>query len=218
MEWPVNAGGAKRSWLVYLLIALFAATAGFFGPRVASRYLSTSTVHLNSVTTTGGGDVFEAPQTPALAKGIKQKTARTTVQPRPVVTYATETLPNTEREKIPDEPIRGADNVVRPPELTASAVVPPWRGETHARSYLLGDGRTEITLDPQREKFFGWEWRKLELEGGAGVGGKQFDATAGWYPLRLGNVRLGARADGWTEPDGTIKGAASIRVRWEPFR
>jgi hypothetical protein len=37
-------------------------------------------------------------------------------------------------------------------------------------------------------------------------------------PLRIGNFRLGARAEGWGEPDGTLKGAATIRFRWEPFR
>lgn len=219
MGWPPNVGPVKRSWLLYLGIALLAGLATWFLPSVISKWRGQSTVPMVEKQTVGGGTVYESPNVPALAKAEKRGTVKKQVTERPVVTYRTESLPAEEAKKIPDvPPVVGKDNVSRLPELVASSVVPPWRGETHARAYLMGDGRTEIDLDPQREKFFGLDLRRLELEAGFGAGAKQFDATAAWFPLRLGDVHFGAKAELWMDPDGQFQGAGSVRFRWEPFR
>jgi len=219
MEWPVNAGSARRSWLIYLLIALFTGLVTWYLPSVASRYLSRSPVQLKPVATEGEGDVFTAPKTLAIEKAERKGKARKSVVTRPVVAYVTEDLPKEEADKIPSAlSTVGPDNVARKPVLTGSAIIPPWKGVTNVRSYLYSDGRTELTLDPQPEKFFGLDLRNLELEGGIGTGAKQFDATAAWFPIRTGNVFFGAKAELWMEPGGQFEGAGTLRMKWVPFR
>jgi hypothetical protein len=176
---------------------------------------------LVAVATQGGekNPGYAAPPVKKLA-GVSRRTTTRPVQSTPVAD-----LPGKEQGYAPVvAPAVGPDNVVRTrPELLTSSVVPPWRGDTEVRTWLNPDGSAQNVLTPQREDFFGWpwsrgNWKRLELEGGYGVGGKQVDAQATWLPLRLGNVHVGARAEGWMEPMGGMKGAGSIRVRWEPFR
>lgn len=174
---------------------------------------------LTPVATQGGGIVYQGNQVPAIAKAGRAGKAKPRVTTRPVATTPVEDLPPEEQTKAPAIlPAAGPDNVVRKVELADTQVIPPSRGETYARAYLLPDGSTKIYQDPQREKFWGWQLKHLELEGGYGIGGKQIDVQTTWLPLRMGNVHIGARAEGWTEFDGSIKGAGSIRIRWEPFR
>ncbi len=171
------------------------------------------------VATQDGGNVYQGNQVPAMAKAGRAGKPKPTQTTRPVLTTPVDELPPEEQAKAPAiPPAAGADNVVRQLQLGDTQVVPPSRGETYARTYLLPDGSIRIYQDPQREKFWGWQMKHIELEGGYGIGGKQVDLQATWLPLRLGNVHLGARAETWTEIDGTIKGAGSIRIRWEPFR
>jgi hypothetical protein len=174
---------------------------------------------LAPVATQGGGNVYQGNQVPAMAHAAKVGKPKPRVTVRPVATTPVEDLPPEEQAKVPAiAPAAGPDNVVRKVELADTQVVPPARGETYARAYLLPDGTVKIFQDPQREKFWGWKVKHLELEGGYGIGGKQVDLQATWLPLRMGNVHIGARAETWTEIDGSIKGAGSIRVRCEPLR
>ncbi|MCL5884079.1 MAG: hypothetical protein M1377_01800 [Deltaproteobacteria bacterium] len=171
------------------------------------------------VATQGGGSVYQGNQVPAMARTAKAGKSKPTTTVRPVTTTPVDELPPEEQAKAPViPPTAGPDNVVRKLQLGDTQIIPPGRGETYARAYLLPDGTVKIFQDPQQEKFRGWKWKHFELEGGYGVGGKQVDVQATWLPIRLGNVHVGARAETWTEIDGTIKGAGSIRVRWEPFR
>ncbi len=177
---------------------------------------------LAQVATTGGiQGVGVAPEVKAIRRalpGVKRVS-----QSRPVVVIDTASLPDSEKARIPAVMPGGIslhwDNVAHPdPVLTATAEVPKTKAGADVRSYLAPSGETILTVEPRKEGFFGWEPRNLELEGGYGIGGKQVDVQASWWPLRMGNVRVGARADAWVEPTGGMKGAASIRVRWEPFR
>ncbi len=177
---------------------------------------------LAPVATTGGiQGVGVAPEVKAIRKALPG--VKRVPQTRPVTVIDTASLPDSEKKRIPTATPGGIflhiDNVAHPdPVLTASAEVPKTKAGADVRSYLTPSGETMLTVEPRRESFFGWEPRNLELEGGYGVGGKQIDAQAGWYPVRLGALHVGARVDGWMEQTGTMKGAASIRVRWEPFR
>jgi len=177
---------------------------------------------LAPVVTTGGlQGVGVAPEVKAVRKAIPS--VKRVPQNRTVTVIDTASLPDSEKERIPTVMPGGitlhADNTAHPdPVLTATAEVPGTRAGADVRSYLAPSGETILTVEPRKEPFFGWEPRNLELEGGYGVGGKQMDAQAGWYPVRLGAVHFGARADAWTEQNGTVKGSGSIRIRWEPFR
>lgn len=215
-----QAPGMPRRLALFLL-TLFLLLLGVGGYAIYWRFFHVvkPPAALVPVQTQGGGAVYQGNQVPAMAKVAKtgKPTPRVTV--RPVVTTPVEDLPPGEQAKVPViPPAAGPDNVIRGPELADTAVVPPSRGETYIRAYLLPDGRVQAFHDPQKEHFWGWQMKHLELEGGYGIGGKQIDAQASWMPLRMGNVHVGARAEGWMEPTGGMKGAASIRVRWEPFR
>lgn len=152
--------------------------------------------------------------------GVARRTTQRPVQSTPVAD-----LPAKEQGYAPVvAPAAGPDNVVRTePELLTSSVVPPARGDTEVRTWLRPDGSAQNVLTPQREDYIGWpwkggNWKRIELDGGYGVGGKQVDAQATWLPLRMGNFQVGARVEAWTDPLGGVKGTGSIRVRWEPFR
>lgn len=212
--------GVSR-WHALFLLTLFLLLLGVGGYAIYWRYFRPVKLPavLVPVQTQGGGQVGRGNQTPAMAKVIKSGKSKPATTVRPVTTTPVDELPPEEQAKAPAiPPAAGPDNVVRKTELGDTQVVPPSRGETYARAYLLPDGTVKIFQDPQREKFWGREWRHLELEGGYGIGGKQVDLQATWLPLRMGNVHFGARAETWAEIDGTIRGAGSIRVRWEPFR
>lgn len=177
---------------------------------------------LAQVATTGGvPGVGMAPEVKAVRKALPA--VKRVVQSRPVVVVDTASLPASERARIPAALPGGVslhvDNAAHPdPVLTATAEVPKTRAGADVRSYLAPSGETVLTVEPRKESFLGWEPRNVELEAGYGVGGKQMDATAAWWPVRIGSFHVGAQAGGWMEPDGGMKGAASIRVRWEPFR
>lgn len=203
---------------------------------------------LTPVATQGGGNVYQGNQVPVMAHAAKAGKPKSRVTVRPVATTPTAELPKEEQGKVPVVPLpthispatspeAAKDNCITVnneliasdycrkkypalygPELADTQVVPPSRGETYTRAYLLPDGTVKIFQDPQREKFWGWQMPHLELEGGYGIGGKQIDVQATWLPLRLGNVHIGARAETWMESMGGMKAAGSIRVRWEPFR
>lgn len=172
------------------------------------------------VATTGGETVYQGPQVPAVEKAKKKGKAKPVVTVRPVATIPTGDLPPEEQAKIPDAPaVAGPDNVLRKPELLGTAVVPPTRGETHVRAFLMPDGYTQIDQDPQREHFWGWSWKRLELEGRLGLAGNtQTKGTARWMPLRMGNVHAGAEGSVATETDGVVRGEGMLMIRWEPFR
>lgn len=215
-----RAPGMSRR-LVLFLLALTLLLLFVGGYAIYWRYFHPVKIPavLVPVQTQGGGQVYQGNQVPAMAKVIKAGKPASRVTVRPVVTIPVEELPPAEQAKAPAiPPAAGPDNVVRKMELGDTQVVPPARGETYTRAYLLPDGSIKIFQDPQKEKFWGWKITHIELEGGYGIGGKQVDVQTTWLPLRMGNVHVGARAEGWTEIDGTIKGAGSIRVRWEPFR
>lgn len=208
-------------WAVLFLLALTLLLLFVGGYGIYWRYFHQVKLPaaLVPVQTQGGGQVYQGNQVPAMAKAIKAGRPAPRVTVRPVVTIPVDELPPGEQAKAPAiPPAVGPDNVVRKTELADTQVVPPSRGETYARAYLLPDGTVKIFQDPQREKFWGWKVKHLELEGGYGIGGKQVDVQASWLPLRMGNFHVGARAEGWMESASGMKGAASIRVRWEPFR
>jgi hypothetical protein len=177
---------------------------------------------LAQVTTQGGiQGVGVAPEVKAIRKAIPG--VKRVPQTRPVVVIDTASLPDSEKKRIPTATPGGIslhiDNVAFPdPVLTATAEVPKTKAGADVRSYLTPSGETILTVEPRKEGFFGWEPRNLELEGGYGIGGKQIDASGAWYPVRLGAFHFGAKAETWMEEAGGMKGAASIRVRWEPFR
>ena len=83
----------------------------------------------------------------------------------------------------------------------------------------MPDGYTQIDQDPQGEKFWGWSWKRLELEGRLGLAGNtQAKGTMRWLPLRMGNVHAGAEGSVATETDGVVRGEGMLMIRWEPFR
>jgi len=213
-------------WIVLFLLTLILLSLSAGGYAIYWRYFRPVKTHAAQVPvqTQNGGSVYQGNQTPAMAHAAKTGKPKPRVTVRPVATTPVEDLPPEEQAKVPAiSPAAGPDNVVRKVELADTQVVPPSRGETYTRAYLLPDGTVKIFQDPQREKFLGlpWKegnWKRIELEGGYGIGGKQLDAQVTWLPLRLGNVHVGARAEAWMEEAGSVKGAASIRVRWEPFR
>lgn len=214
-----RAPGAPR-WLVrcLLILAALGICAGLYYAKWRL-WPAKPVPGMQQVATQGGGTVGKGRETPAMERAAKAGKPKPRMTTRPVATIPAADLPPEEQAKLPAvPPAAGADNVVRGMELLKTAVVPPWRGETHVRANIYPDGSVDITQDPQREKFWGLEWKHLELEGGYGIGGKQIDLQGTWLPLRMGNVHVGARAETWTEIDGTIKGAGSIRIRWEPFR
>jgi len=242
---PDRVRGVRTPRARYLLILLAALL--FVGILYAAWRLwpAKPAPSLTPVATVGGEDAYTAPQVEAIDRAEKRGTLRTTTRTRPVATYRTEDLPRSEQDRIPVAPPptaemkaeAAADNCLRDgnliasddcrqrhpswylsPELAHSAVVPPSRGDTEVRSFLMPSGRLMTTLEPKRERFWGWTWKHVELDGGYGSGGKQVDMQATWLPLRLGNVQIGARAEGWTEPLGEVKAAGSVRIRWEPFR
>jgi hypothetical protein len=209
--------------LVLFLLALTLLLGGVGGYAIYWRFIRPEKPNATLVPAqTQGGEKapgYMAPEVKKLSGLPKRETVRS-VQSTPV-----EDLPEKERGYAPVvAPAVGADCVVRTvPELLTSSVVPPHRGETEVRTWLNPDGSAQNILTPLREDFFGWpwkngNWKKLELEAGYGVGGKQVDASGAWWPVRVGNFHLGAKAEGWIEPTGGMKGAGSIRVRWEPFR
>lgn len=211
-----KTGMSRR--LVLFLLALGLLLLGVGGYGIYWRYFRQVKPPAGPVPVqTQGGE-----KTPGYAgkeiKGLGKVPSRTTT--RPVQATPVADLPAKEQGYAPVvAPAVGPDNVTRStPELLTSSVVPPHRGETEVRTWINPDGSAQNVLTPRSEPFLGWEWKHLELEGGYGIGGKQVDLQATWLPLRLGNVHVGARAETWTEIDGTIKGAGSIRVRWEPFR
>ncbi len=216
--------GAPR-WLVRSLLVL-AALGIFVGLYYAKWRLwpAKPARDLVPVATQGGGNVYQGNQVPAMARAAVTGKPKPRITVRPVATIPAAELPPEEQAKVPAvAPAAGPDNVVRGPELVDTAIVGASRGDTHVRTYLLPSGAVQTTLDPRKEPFLGlpWKdgnWKYLELEGGYGVGGKQIDVQASWWPVRIGNVHLGARAETWMEPASGMKGAASIRVRWEPFR
>ena len=219
-----RATGAPR-WLVrcLLILAALGICAGLY---YAKWHLWPAKPNpaLTPVATQGGAPVYQGNQVPAMARAAKAGKPKPRETVRPVSTIPVDELPPEEQAKVPaGPPAAGSDNVVRKTELGDTQVVPPSRGETYTRAYLLPDGSIKIFQDPQREKFWGlpWKdgnWKRVELEGGYGAGGKQFDAQGSWWPLRIGNFHVGARAEAWMEAEGTMKGAGSIRVRWKPFR
>jgi hypothetical protein len=220
-----QAPGMSRRLVLFLLtLSLLLLSVGGYG--IYWRYFRPvkPPAALVPVQTQGGGNVYQGNQVPAMAKAAKAGKPRPTTTVRPVTTTPVDELPPEEQAKAPAiPPAAGPDNVVRKLQLGDTQVVPPSRGETYTRAYLLPDGAVKIFQDPQSEKFWGlpWKdgnWKRLELEGGYGTGGKQIDAQMSWWPVRIGNFHVGARAEGWMEPAGGMKGATSIRVRWEPFR
>jgi hypothetical protein len=220
-----QAPGMSRRLVLFLLtLSLLLLSVG--GYAIYWRYLRPvkPPAALVPVQTQGGGNVYQGNQVPAMAKAAKAGKPAPRVTVRPVATIPVDELPPEEQAKAPAiPPAAGPDNVVRKVELADTQIVPSSRGETYTRAYLLPDGTVKIFQDPQREKFWGlpWKggnWKRIELEGGYGIGGKQIDAQASWWPVRIGNFHVGARAEAWMEPAGGMKGAASIRVRWEPFR
>lgn len=219
MPWktPTRAQIAPFLW-VLLALAILVAGYGVYWKYVKPDLPPT----LAPVATMGGiQGVGVAPEVKAIRKAIPG--VKRVPQTRPVVVIDTASLPDSEKARIPTAFPGGIslhwDNSAHPdPVLTATAEVPKTRAGADVRSYLTPSGETLLTVEPRRESFFGWEPRNVELEGGYGIGGKQIEGTAGWYPLRIGSFHVGARTDGWMEPAGGMKGAASIRVRWEPFR
>jgi hypothetical protein len=212
----VPAAGIRR--VLYLLAAAVIFAAGYW---LSWRMRPASPVPGQTpVATAGGGTVYEGPQVPAVEKAKKKGKAKPKVETRPVATVPTEDLPPEEQAKVPDVPaVVGPDGVLRKPELLGSAVVPPARGETHVRAFLMPDGYTQIDQDPQGEKFWGWSWKRLELEGRLGLAGNtQAKGTARWLPLRMGNVHAGAEGSVATETDGVVRGEGMLMIRWEPFR
>ncbi|MCL5884503.1 MAG: hypothetical protein M1377_04035 [Deltaproteobacteria bacterium] len=219
-----RAPGAPR-WLVrcLLILAALGICAGLYYAKWRLWPAKPNPVQ-TPVATQGGGNVYQGNQVPAMAKAAKVGHPKPRISTRPVATIPAAELPPEEQAKVPAvAPAAGPDNVIRGMERLDSAVVPPSRGETYVRTDLLPSGAVQTTLDPQKEPFFGLPWRdgnwkRVEIEGGYGVGGRQIDVQASWWPVRIGNVHLGARAETWAEPGGGMKGAASIRFRWEPFR
>ena len=213
-----QAPGMSRR-LVLFLLALALLLLGVGGYAICWRYLRPEKppAGLAPVQTQGGEKApgYAGKEIKGLAGKVPSRTTTRPVQTTPVAE-----LPAKEQGYAPVvAPAVGPDNVARKaPELLTSSVVPPHRGDTEVRTWLNPDGSAQNVLTPRGEPFWGWKWKHLELEGGYGIGGKQIDVQATWLPLRLGNVHVGARAETWTEIDGTIKGAGSIRVRWEPFR
>jgi hypothetical protein len=211
---------AKIAPFLWGLLALVILVGGY---GLYWKYLKPDrTPTLAQVATTGGiQGVGVAPEVKAIRKvlpGVKR-----VPQTRPVIIIDTASLPDSEKARIPAVLPGGItlhqDNAAHPdPVLTATAEVPKTKAGADVRSYLTPSGETILTVEPRKEGFFGWEPRNLELEGGYGVGGKQIDAQAGWYPVRVGSFHVGARADAWMEQGGTMKGAGSVRIRWEPFR
>lgn len=177
---------------------------------------------LAPVATTGGiQGVGVAPEVRAVRKALPG--VKRVPQSRPVVVIDTASLPESEKARIPAVMPGGIslhwDNSAHPdPVLTGTAEVPKTRAGADVRSYLAPSGETLITVEPRREGFFGWEPRNVELEGGYGIGGKQVDASGAWWPVRIGSFHVGAKAEAWMEEAGGMKGAGSVRVRWEPFR
>lgn len=214
---PIPATRVRYLYIVAALVTLALAYGLYW--RLRGPDLPPS---LAQVATTGGVQgVGVAPEVKALRKA--SPAVKRVVQSRPVVVVDTASLPESERARIPATLPGGVslhqDNAAHPdPVLTASAEVPRTRAGADVRSFLAPSGETILTVEPRKEAFFGWEPRKVELEAGYGIGGKQMDASAAWMPIRMGNFHLGGRAETWTEIDGTIKGAGSIRVRWEPWR
>jgi hypothetical protein len=180
---------------------------------------------LTPVATQGGGNVYQGNQVPGMARAARAGKPKPTTTVRPVSTTPVDQLPPEEQAKAPAiPPAAGPDNVVRKMELGDTQVVPPSRGEVHARAYLLPDGSIKIFQDPQQEKFWGlpWKdgnWRRLELEGRYGlIGNTQAKVTGRWVPLRLGNFHGGIEGSVATEHDGVIRGEGMAVIRWEPFR
>lgn len=203
---------------LYLLAAVVIFAAGYW---LAWRSRPVSSAPGQTAVTTAGGDtVFQGPQVPAIEKAKKKGKAKPKVETRPVAVVPAEDLPPEEQAKIPDVPaVAGPDNVLRKPGLLGTAVVPPARGETHVRAFLLPDGITRLDQDPQRERFLGWTWKRLELDGRLGLAGNtQGKGTARWLPLRMGNLHAGAEASVATETDGVVRGEGMLLIRWEPFR
>lgn len=104
-------------------------------------------------------------------------------------------------------------------ELAAASTVPPHRGDTEIRTYLMPDGSFNTSLVPKPERFFGLEWKHVEVEGRYGlVGNTQAKATGRWMPLRLGDVHVGAEGSVAVETGGVTRTEVLGVVRWEPFR
>ena len=103
-------------------------------------------------------------------------------------------------------------------QITSRSQVSFGRPDMSAIAERAPSGETILTVEPRKEGFFGWEPRNVELEGGYGIGGKKADASGAWYPVRLGAFHVGAKVETWMEETGGMKGAASVRIRWEPFR
>ena len=220
-----QAPGMSRRLVLFLLtLSLLLLSVGGYG--LYWRYLRPvkPPAVLVPVQTQGRGNVYQGNQVPAMVKVAKAGKPKPTTTVRPVTTTPVDELPPEEQAKAPAiPPAAGPDNVIRKLQLGDTQVVPPSRGEVYTRAYLKPDGSIKIFQDPQPEKFWGlpWKdgnWKRLELEGGYGTGGKKWDIGPAWFPLRIGNVLVGVRAEGWMEESGTMKGATSIRIRWMPFR
>ena len=133
---------------------------------------------LTPVATQGGGIVYQGNQVPAIAKAGRAGKAKPRVTTRPVATTPVEDLPPEEQTKAPAiPPAAGPDNVVRKVELADTQVIPPSRGETYARAYLLPDGSTKIYQDPQREKFWGWQLKRPRARGRVRDSWEAFDRS-----------------------------------------
>lgn len=199
-----------------LLLALAFAVYGYRWYHRPAAPASAPITSLPSTPTPSGASAYIPNQIPsAKPPKVVKRTVTRPVSGTPVVS-----LPPVELAFVPATlpPSAVVDNVVRPTELIATAVVPPHRGDTDVRTYLDPAGDARTYLYPQREAFLGFDPLALELSAGAGVGGSKIDIRADYRPLRLGDFHVGAEVRGWQEPDGTLKGAGSVRVYYEPFR
>jgi hypothetical protein len=158
---------------------------------------------------------YAAPPVKKLA-GVPRRTTTRPIQATPV-----KDLPAKEQGYAPVvAPAAGPDNVVRTePELLTSSVVPPARGDTEVRTWLNPDGSAQNVLTPKREAFWGWAWKRIELEGRYGLlGNTAAKGTGRWLPLRVGDIHAGAEGSVATERDGVIRGEGMVIIRYEPFR
>jgi hypothetical protein len=217
---PDRVRGVRTPRARYLVMILVLAICAVTYWRGWHGGLVKQALSLLPVATQDGGTVYQGDQVPAIAKAAQKGKARARTSIRPVITIPAEELPAEERGKIPAvAAAAGPDNVVRPPELATTAVVPPSRGETHVRAYVMPSGAVQATLELQREHFWGWAWKRVEIEGEYGlVGNTTVKGLARWLPLRAGNLHAGVEGSVATEQGGVIRGEGLVVIRYEPFR
>lgn len=226
LEAPIDAAIQERvaaaprctaRYLLVLLLLLLCAVGYWLHWR---RSPASPPPSLTPVATRSGGQVYGAPQTPAMAKAIAKGSVRPRTTLRPLAVIDVDELPKEEQDKAPDvAPAAGPDNVVRPLQILATAIVPPTRGETHARTYVYPDGSVQMTLDPQREKFLAFDMKRIELEGRYGVLGNTIArGTARWIPMRMGDLHVGVEGSLGSERDGGFRTEGMVIFRYEPFR